>query len=80
MFEVDTTSLNGLENLQLFFKRYDTNKDGRISLAEFCHSFTPTGKEYAALVQGRAEFYAKRGINPRDFFNGDTRRYIRNLW
>jgi hypothetical protein len=80
MFEIDTLSVNGLENMQLFLRRYDTNRDGRLSLAEFCKAFTPLGREYAGLVEGRAEFYGKRGINPRDFFNTDTRRYVRNLW
>jgi len=80
MFDIDTLSVNGMENLQLFFRRYDTNKDGRLSLAEFCKAFTPVGKEYASLVEGRAEFYGKKGMNPREFFNTDTRRYVRNLW
>jgi hypothetical protein len=80
MCDIDTLTVEGLENLQLFFRRYDTNKDGRLSLAEFCKAFTPLGREYAALVEGRAEFYAKKGLNPRDFFNTDTRRYIQNLW
>jgi hypothetical protein len=69
-----------MENLRLFFKRYDTNHDNRISLAEFCRAFVPLGKEYAALVEGRSEFYSKRGITPRDFFNCDTRRLVRNVW
>ena len=78
--EIDTLSVSGMENLDLLFRRYDTNKDQKLSLAEFCKAFTPNGKEYAALVQGRAEFYSKRGLHPRDFFNPDTRREIRTLW
>lgn len=78
--DVETFSVVGMENLDLLFKRYDTNKDLKLSLAEFCKAFTPSGKEYAALVQGRAEFYAKRGLHPKDFFNPDTRRELRSLW
>ena len=79
-FDIDTLSVQGIENLRLLFKRYDTNHDNRISLAEFCRAFVPLGKEYAALVEGRSEFYSKRGMTPRDFFNSDTRRLIRNVW
>jgi Ca2+-binding EF-hand superfamily protein len=80
LFDIDTSTLSGRELLDLVFKRYDTNRDQKLSLAEFCKAFTPAGKEYGALVQGRAEFYAKRGINPMDFFNSDTRREIRTVW
>lgn len=69
-----------MENLQLFFSRYDTNKDGKLSLAEFCKAFTPVSKEYAALIQGRAEFYSKKGFHPRDYFNTETRRDLKILW
>lgn len=48
--EIDSLSVCGMENLDLMFKRYDTNKDQKLSLAEFCRAFTPNGKEYAALV------------------------------
>jgi hypothetical protein len=39
-----------MENLDLVFKRYDTNRDLKMSLAEFCRALTPAGKEYAVLV------------------------------
>ena len=80
ILEIDTLSMDGMENIKLLFRRYDTNNDGRMSLAEFCKIFTPVGKEYAALLQGRAGFFSKKGINQREFFNSDTRRYVRNLW
>jgi hypothetical protein len=80
ILDIDTLTCEGMENLELFLKRYDTNRDGRLSLAEFCRAFTPCGKEYAALVQGRAEFYSKKCLNPRDFFQHDTRRHVKDLW
>lgn len=71
----------GNENIHLFFSRYDTNRDGKISLAEFNAALTPkVGVEYASLVQGRAEFYSKRGFDPREYFNIETRRQLRHLW
>ena len=36
--------------MDLVFRRYDTNRDLKLSLAEFCKAITPAGKEYAALV------------------------------
>lgn len=78
--DIDSLSVIAMENIDLLFKRYDTNRDLKLSLAEFCKAFTPTGKEYAVLVQGRAEFYSKRGLHPRDYFNLDTRREIRHVW
>jgi EF-hand domain pair len=81
IFDLDTMSVLGMETLQLFFARYDTNKDGKISLAEFCAALTPkVGKEYSSLVQGRAEFYSKKGFEPQDYFNPETRRVIKQLW
>jgi Ca2+-binding EF-hand superfamily protein len=50
LFDIDTMSFAGRELLDLVFKRYDTNRDQKLSLAEFCKAFTPSGKEYAALV------------------------------
>ena len=40
-FNIDTLTLKGLESMQLFFDRYDTNQDQKLSLAEFCKAFTP---------------------------------------
>ena len=50
LFDIETISLVGREFLDLVLKRYDTNRDQKLSLAEFCKAFTPSGKEYAALV------------------------------
>ncbi len=78
--DIDSLSVGGMESVDLLFRRYDSNRDLKLSLAEFCKALTPAGKEYAVLVEGRAEFYSKRGLHPRDFFNLDTRREIRHVW
>ena len=46
-FDLDTIGIQGLEGMQLLFDRYDTTKDQRLSLAEFCRAFTPLTSEYA---------------------------------
>ena len=61
-----TTSLGlipTLEELELFFNRYDKDKDGRLRFSEFCDAFVPQDKNYAQLLnqrQGnrRQEMYA----------------------
>lgn len=68
-FEIDTLSLHGEENLYLFMKRFDPSMSGRLTFAELCRAFTPIAKEYASLVEGRAEFYAKKFRDPLQFFN-----------
>jgi len=45
-FELDTIGIKGLESMQLLFDRYDSTKDQRLSLAEFCRAFTPLTQEY----------------------------------
>ena len=65
----------------LFFKRYDLNRNGKITFSEFCHAITPISKEYAQLIVGRPEFFSRRdNIPPSEYFNVDTRNEIRNLF
>jgi Ca2+-binding EF-hand superfamily protein len=42
-----------LEELDLFFKRYDKDQDGRIRFSEFCDAFTPAENYYATLLNRR---------------------------
>jgi Ca2+-binding EF-hand superfamily protein len=42
-----------MEELDLFFKRYDKDQDGRIRFSEFCDAFTPADAYYATLLNRR---------------------------
>lgn len=66
----------------LFFRRYDTNADGRLTFSEFCNAATPLSKEYAALLTSRPDFYSSKTqrVPTQEFFNPETRQEFRNLW
>jgi len=41
------------EELELYFKRYDKDGNGRLKFSEFCDSFTPLDNYYAAMLNRR---------------------------
>jgi len=41
------------EELELFFKRYDRNQDGKLQYSEFCESFSPLDSYYESLLNKR---------------------------
>lgn len=64
----------------MFFKRYDTNQNGKLTFVEYCTAVTPLSTEYAQLITGRPEFYSLKPIDPAEYFNIDTRNELRNFW
>ena len=36
-----------IEELELFFNRYDKDKDGRLRFSEFCNAFVPQDRNYS---------------------------------
>jgi Ca2+-binding EF-hand superfamily protein len=65
----------------LFFERYDVNRNGKVTFAEFCKAVTPLAKEYAQLITGRPDFYSrKESIHVSEYFNLETRAEVRALF
>lgn len=38
------------DELELFFQRYDKDRDGRLRFAEFCQAFLPQDRTYCAML------------------------------
>lgn len=55
------------EEIALFFKRYDKNKDGSIKFSEFCDAIVPNDPYYGAMLNRRTSnsIYLGR-YDPRD--------------
>ncbi len=60
-----------LEQLELFFKRYDRNRDGRLTYSEFCDALVPLDPYYARQVNYRRE----NGIRAPPYAKDDVFRY-----
>jgi Ca2+-binding EF-hand superfamily protein len=43
-----------IEETELFFTRYDKNKNGQITFSEFCDAFTPADYYYSSLLNKRS--------------------------
>jgi hypothetical protein len=61
------------EDIDLFFKVFDTDQTNRITLRQFSDIVLPISPEYARLVTERAEFFSRRGDDFKRYFNCDTR-------
>ncbi len=71
----------GLEELDLFFKRYDKNQDGRIKFSEFCDSFTPLDNYYGILLNRRTSNNVRGRLYSRDdCFLGETKLEFKQVW
>jgi Ca2+-binding EF-hand superfamily protein len=43
-----------MDEIDLFFSRYDKNRNGRISFSEFCDAFSPADAYYASMLNRRS--------------------------
>jgi len=69
------------EELDLFIKRYDKNRDLRIRFSEFCDAFTTNDKYYAALLNRRTSNDTRGRLYSRDdCFLTETKIEFRNVW
>ncbi len=67
------------DEINLFMKRADSDKDGRVSYSEFCRLLLSVDPYYANLVTSResnkiASYYRD------DCFSFSTRMYFKELW
>ncbi len=70
-----------LADLELAFRRFDTDKDGVLRYSEFCDMFTPKSPEYAHMLGSRDPYYIHKPYYRReDFFHGETRHSIAGLF
>jgi Ca2+-binding EF-hand superfamily protein len=61
--------------IDLWFKRHDSNGDGKLRFSEFSDAFTPTDKIYADLLNNRRSSGARY---PEDAFSFSTRLEFAN--
>jgi hypothetical protein len=69
------------DEIDLYFKRYDTNKDSRIRYNEFCDSLIPDDSYYASMVNRRSSNHIYLKYEPRDScFAYSTRIQFKETW
>ena len=71
----------GHEELDLYFKRYDKDQDGRLKFSEFCDSFSPSDNYYGTLLNRRTSNNVRGRLYARDdCFLGETKLEFKSLW
>ena len=69
-----------VEEVDLFFKRYDTNRDYSLRYSEFASAFLSQDSYYASLLNRRASNYRSPIYRRDDCFYADTAAEHRNMW
>ena len=70
-----------MDELDLFFARYDKNSDGRIRFSEFCDAFTPLDVYYGTLLNRRTSNNIRgRYYSRDDCFMNDTKLEFKQVW
>jgi hypothetical protein len=68
------------DEIFLFFKKYDSNFDGRITFSDFCQAFTPLSEEYSSILGARTQYFQQRCLPREEYFNKETRYEYANVW
>jgi len=69
------------DELELYFKRYDKDMNGRMKFSEFADSFTPSDTYYGAMLNRRTSNNSRGRLYARDdCFMSDTKIEFKNLW
>ena len=69
------------DELELFFKRYDKNRDGRLRYSEFCDCMCPLDAYYSTMANRRGSNNINLRNEPRDAcFSYSTRVEFKEIW
>jgi len=69
------------DEIDLFFKRYNKGRDGRLRYSEFCDSVVPVDSYYASMLNRRGASSLRSSMYPRDeCFSYSTRLDYKELW
>lgn len=70
-----------IEELELYFKRYDKDNDMRLRFSEFSDSFTPVDAYYSGLLNRRTSNDTRGRLYSRDdCFLNQTKLEFKNVW
>ena len=68
------------DELDLFFKRYDGDKNGRIAFNEFAQAFESSDSYYQHMLSRRPSNHRHACYRRDDCFYADTQIEFRNMW
>ena len=71
------------DEIELFFYRYDKDKDGRLRFTEFCEAFVPLDQNYAHMINSRQSNHRSGSYvsaNPEHVFIPLTLLDFKELW
>jgi EF-hand domain pair len=69
------------DELELFFTRYDKNRDGKLRYSEFCDAMCPIDAYYSTMLNRRTSNNVDMRYEPRDgCFTFATRAEFKELW
>lgn len=68
------------DELELFFSRYDKDRDGKLRFAEFCDAFTPIDRNYTLLLNQRTGSRRPAGSRPEHVFSPITLLDFKETW
>lgn len=66
--------------LELWFKRYEGGRKGRLSYNDFSKAFIPFDSHYGSIVQRRPSNYRKYLSRRDECFYTETSAEFRNYW
>ena len=68
------------QEVQLFFKRFDKNGDGKLNFDEFTAAFLPADNYMAQMLSLRPSNHRKAVLRLDDCFNPETQLHSRHMW